>query len=43
MLVFGRDFDREHPWAAEILRLGSAPGQRTERLYAAALTRLSGG
>jgi hypothetical protein len=39
MFVFGRAFDREQSWAAEILRLRSAPGQRMERLYAIALEK----
>ena len=39
MLVFGHAFDREQPWAAEILQLGSAPSRRMERLYAVALER----
>lgn len=40
ILVFGPGFDREQPWAAEILELNSAPGQRMEKIYAAALERL---
>lgn len=43
VFVFGRDFDREQPWAAEILRLGSVPSRRMERLYAAALARADEG
>jgi len=43
MLVFGHNFDREQPWAAEILQLGSAPGRRMERLYATAQERAGEG
>jgi hypothetical protein len=42
-LVFGRDFDREQPWATEIVALGGAPSARMDRLFAAGLARAEEG